>query len=125
MPSDTEAGPSTSERNRWVHGVAKQLREGEEVEIRAGGKERTLTVTRTARFVERRQYRCNALLVDFEGYGTEYTLEVPEDDDQPPVLHYPSGNNLGEVVRDIESKESEQFGLVAEKTAADMGIPER
>lgn len=123
--SNSQNESSTNKRYSWVRGVAKQLHEGEKVEIRAGGKNRKLTVTMEAEYVEREPYRCNGLLVDLEGYGTEYTLEVPENDDQPPVLLYPSGSALGEIVRNVKSKEEASFGIVAEKTAADMGISER
>lgn len=108
----------------WVWGVAKQLREGEKVEIEASDTTRTLTVTEAARHVDREPYRYNGLLVTLEGYGTEYTLGVPERD-RPAVLLYPSNPGLGEIVKDIDRKGDGEFGIVAEQTAADLGIPER
>lgn len=108
-----------------VWGVAKQLCEGERVEVLAADRDRTLTVTQEARRVDRRPYRYDALLVSFEGYGTEYTLEVPVED-RPATLHYPSGDAIGELVRDIQyAEEGEKFAIVAEQTAADLGIPEQ
>lgn len=116
---------TATEMREWVLGVAKQLTEGEKVEVDASDKTRTLTVTEEAHYVERSPYRCDGYLVDFEGYGTEYTLEIPDQEESPPVLLYPSGNALGELVRDIQRKDEESIEIVAEQTAADLGIPEQ
>jgi len=108
----------------WVWGVAKQLREGETVEVEAADTTRTLTVTKEARYVEREPFQDNGLLVTLEGYGTEYTLKIP-DRDRPATLRYPSSDVLGQGVKDIRRKDDESFGIVAEQTADDLGIPER
>lgn len=108
----------------WVWGVAKKLREDESVEVVAADKTRSLTVVEEARYVEREPYRYNGLLVSLDGYGTEYTLEVPEND-RPATLLYPSGDAPGELVRDIRRDGDGGFGIVAEKTASDLGIPEQ
>jgi hypothetical protein len=104
--------------------VAKQLREGESVEVVCADTNRSLTVTRGARYVEREPYQDNGLLVTLEGYGTEYTLKVPERD-RPAKLRYPSGDVMGELVKDIRRQNDDSFGIVAEQTAGDLGIPER
>jgi hypothetical protein len=117
--------PTATSQRGWVWGVAKQLREGEEVTLICADTDRTLTVTEAARYAEREPYRSDGLVVELEGYGTEYVLEVPaEKYDRPATLIYPSGDALGELVKDIDRAEG-AFGIVAEQTAADMGIPER
>ena len=65
------------------------------------GKTRTLTVTRGP-FEAERTYRADALLVECEGYGTEYTIEIPINKGQRPQLLYPSGPATNLVVFSIE-----------------------
>lgn len=117
--------PTATSRRGWVWGVAKQLLEGEEVTLICADTDRSLTVTKAARYVEREPYRSNGLVVELEGYGTEYVLEVPDEKyHRPATLVYPSGDATGELVKDIDCDEG-AFGIVAEQTAADLGIPER
>jgi hypothetical protein len=117
--------PTATSRRGWVWGVAKQLQEGEEVTLICADTDRSLTVTEAARYAEREPYRSNGLVVELEGYGTEYVLEVPDENyDRPSTLVYPSGDAIGELVKDID-RDDGGFGIVAEQTAADLGIPER
>jgi len=117
--------PTASKRRGWVWGVAKQLHEGDDVTVVCADTDRSLTVTDEARYMEREPYRSNGLVVELEGYGTEYVLEVPDEKyDRPATLVYPSGDATGELVKHIDHDEG-GFGIVAEQTAADMGIPER
>lgn len=122
----SEGESTTSVDREWIWGIAKQLQEEDRVSVETGSnKDRTLTVVDEARYVEREPYRCNGLLLTFEGYGTEYTLEVPEND-QPVRLLYPSNDGIGELVHGIDfADEEESFAIVAEHTAADLGVPER
>lgn len=108
-----------------VLGTVKQLQEGEKVVVEAGYKERTLTVSSEAEFLDREPYRCNATAIRLEGYGTEYRLECPDTGyDRLPALHYPSTDINGEIVKNVEPQDR-VMGIVAEKTAADLGIPPR
>lgn len=104
-----------------VRAVALNLNKGEGVTVACADKERSLTVTQEAEHVEW-TYRPQGYIVKMEGYGTEYRLEVP-DDDRPPVLVWPSSSALGSIVKWVEP--DRQMQLVAERTAADLGIPER
>ena len=106
-----------------IRAVAKDLCEGEKVRVGTVDQERTLTVEEPAEYVEM-QYRFVGHRVKFSGYGTEYRLEIPrEQDNRPPVLVWPSSDALGTIVNYLDPER--EIGLVAEKTAADMGIPER
>lgn len=116
---------TATEKRGWVWGVAKQLREGDDVTVVCADTTRSLRVTESARVAEREPYRANGIVVELEGYGTRYVLEVPDENhDRPATLLYPSGDALGELVRDL-NRDEDEIGIVAENTAADLGIPER
>jgi hypothetical protein len=112
------------ERKFWIRAVAEQLSVDDRVEIEAADKTRTLAVTKEPREVDRRPYRCKGLLVSLEGYGTDYSIEIP-DDDRAARLLYPSGPSYGIDIRDLSVEEGTEPALVSNRTAADMGIPER
>lgn len=122
----TESRQSPQERLSWIRGLAKQLHRGDRVNIETGRTERTLTVTEDALYVDREPYRCNGLVVEFDGYGTTYELEVPEPSyGLPATLRYPSSPTLGEAVKDMRVADGLTVGLVSEQTAGDLGIPRR
>lgn len=109
-----------------MRGIAKQLTAGDTVEVRAVDTTRTLTVTQEARYVKQEPYRCNGLLVTVEGYGTTYDIEIPDSDDYScPKLLFSSTPATGYQVLDLDLAGDDEFGLVAEQTASDLGIPDR
>lgn len=127
MSSEDQSSGKSSGPDSWVWGVAKQLCEGDRVIVDAADTTRTLTVVDEARYVDREPYRSAGLLLTLEGYGTEYTIEVP-DENRPPVIKYPSGTVLGEVIHDIQpdtAGDGGGFDIVASHTASDLDIPTR
>lgn len=110
----------------WIRGVAKQLTKGEQVIVLAD-KERKLTVSEEAEHLEREPYRCNGYRITLEGYGTEYEIEIPDeeyDSGSHPRLLYPSSSATGYPVEDLTPVDGDGI-IVAQQTAADLGIPER
>jgi len=107
----------------WVYGVVRQLKVGESATVIGGGKERSLTVTTEPERIKRQPDCHNVISVEFEGYGTEYTLEVPESGSNARLL-YPSSDTLGDRIKDIELNDVETH-IVAEQTVEDLGIPHR
>lgn len=73
------------------------------------GKTRTLTVIREP-FEAERTYRADALLVECEGYGTEYTVEIPINKGERPQLLYPSGPATNLVVLSIDLQRAGEGG---------------
>lgn len=122
IPLPSEESATTTDLHSWLRGLAKQIRGGESLNVTTA-KHRTLTATR-AEYLEREPYRCNGWRIYMEGYGTEYELEVPDGSKRPPTLLYPSSSATGEVVKDVDV-EDDGPKIVAEQTAADLGIPSR
>lgn len=112
-----------SKERSWVYGIVRQLRVGESITVIGGGIERSLTVTEEPERIERQPDCQNVISVELEGYGTEYTLEVPETGSRTRLL-YPSSDTLGDHIKDIE-REHGDTSIVAEQTVEDLGIPQR
>jgi len=108
----------------WMRGVIKQLPEQERIEVFCADTTRTLSVCEEAEYVDREPYRHNGLILSLEGYGTDYTLEIPAAKyNKHARLLYPSCSGLGETVKAIRPVGDYEFSIVSDRTAADLGIP--
>lgn len=115
-----------------MRAFVKLLEDGEKVSVNARDKTRTLTVTEPARHV-RDTYQTNGFYLGLTGYGTHYTLCVPDSEDEGVRLRYPQNPGLGELVHGLRRLEqtsrnadsAEPVGvagtdLVSDTTAADI-----
>ncbi|APX98638.1 hypothetical protein [Natronorubrum daqingense] len=86
------------------------LEKGEEIVVTARDKRRVLTVSETARHVCS-QYQTPGYYLPLAGYGTNYTVCVPDSGPNVVRLRYPSNPGLGEpdeaIEREDESRENE------------------
>ncbi|WP_254810638.1 hypothetical protein [Natronosalvus amylolyticus] len=101
----------------WLRDVALLLETGDEVTVVASDTTRSLTVAEPAQQVNREPYRCNATLVTLEGYGTQYTLEIPMSD-KPAKLVFPSNPVFGPFVKQLQLDE-ESVAKAAEAARRD------
>lgn len=115
-----------------MRAFVKLLADGEKIVVTARDKSRTLKVAKPARHV-RDAYQTTGYYLGLTGYGTHYTLCVPDSADEAARLRYPQNPGIGERVYslDRDTKRSQNpatdakngvtgSDIVSDTTAADL-----